>query len=80
VVNLSDGRAAGLVHAPWNDLRGRMWSLTDPSHPAQGTAFVRSGDDMVNGFFVELAGWNGHMFRPDPITNHSPVEVAGEVG
>jgi hypothetical protein len=80
VVNLSEGTSAGLVRAPWDDLRRRMWNLTDPSHPAQDTAFVRSGEDLVNGFFVELAGWNWHMFRLDPITDHSPVEVAGEVG
>jgi hypothetical protein len=80
VVNLSDSTAAGLVRAPWDDLRGRTWSLTDPSHAAQNTTFLRSGDDLANGLFVELAGWNWHMFRLDPITDHSPVEVAGEVG
>ena len=69
VVNLSDGTAAGLVRAPWDDLRGRRWNLVDPTHPTQNIAYTRSGDDLVDGFFVELEGWNWHMFRVDPITN-----------
>ena len=56
--------------SPWEDLRGRMWNLVDPTHPTQNIAFVRSGDDLVDGFFVELEGWNWHMFRIDPITDH----------
>lgn len=72
VVNLSDGTAAGLIRAPWDDLRGRMWNLSDPTHPSQDVAFERSGDDLVDGFFVELDGWNWHMFRIDPIIHNVP--------
>jgi len=65
VVNLSDGVAAGLVRTPWADLRGRQWHLTDPT---QNIDLVRSGDDLVDGLFVELGAWNWHMFRIDPPT------------
>jgi glycosidase len=70
VVNLSDGEAAGLVRAPWDDLRGRLWNLVDPTHSTQNIAFVRSGDDLVDGFFVELEAWSWHMFRVVPMTNN----------
>ncbi len=72
VVNLSDGAAAGLVRTPWADLRGRQWQLTDPT---QSVAFVRSGDDLVDGLFVELDAWRWHMFRIDPLADNVPEEV-----
>jgi hypothetical protein len=62
VVNLSDGTAAGEVRTPWTDLGGRQCHLTDPT---QNAAFVRSGDDLVDGLFVELDAWKWHMFRVD---------------
>jgi glycosidase len=65
VVNLSDSTAAGLVRTPWADLRGRQLHLTDPT---RDLGFVRSGDDLVDGLFVELDAWNWHMFRIDPTT------------
>jgi Alpha amylase, catalytic domain len=72
MVNLSDGAAAGLVRTPWADLRGRQWQLTDPT---QSVAFVRSGDDLVDGLFVELGAWRWHMFRIDPLADNVPEEV-----
>jgi hypothetical protein len=36
--------------------------LTDPT---QHIAFLRSGDDLVDGLFVELDAWQCHMFRVD---------------
>jgi hypothetical protein len=63
VVNLSDGTRAGEVRTQWADLRGRQCHLTDPT---QNIAFVRSGDDLVNGLFVELDAWQWHMFRVEP--------------
>jgi Alpha amylase, catalytic domain len=72
VVNLSDNTAAGLVRTHWADLRGRRWQLTDPT---QDIALVRSGDDLVDGLFVELHAWRWHMFRIDPITDNLPDEV-----
>jgi Alpha amylase, catalytic domain len=60
VVNLSDKMTAGLIHAPWEDLRQRTWKLTDPT---QNVSYVRRGDDLVDGLFVQLAGWGWHVFR-----------------
>jgi hypothetical protein len=60
VVNLSDGTAAGEVRTPWTDARGRQWRLTDPT---QNVTFERSGDDLVDGLFVELAAWQWHMLH-----------------
>jgi hypothetical protein len=66
VVNLSDGTAAGLLRAPWDDLRGRHWQLTDPT---QNSTLLRSGDDLVDGLFVDLDAWRWHMFGIDEIAD-----------
>ncbi|HJY44633.1 MAG TPA: alpha-amylase family glycosyl hydrolase [Propionibacteriaceae bacterium] len=66
IVNLSADIAAGLIRTPWDDLRGRMWNLTDRSHLVP-MDFTRPGDDLVDGLFVELDAWNWHMFRMDPV-------------
>ena len=50
---------------PWAELRGRQWQLIDPT---QNIAFVRSGDDLADGLFVDLDGWRWQMFRVDPLT------------
>lgn len=63
MVNLSEGMAAGAVRTPWTDLRGRQWQLADPT---QNVAYERSGDDLVDGLFVELDAWQWHMFRIQP--------------
>jgi hypothetical protein len=63
VVNLSDGTAAAKVRTPWPDLRGHQCHLSDPT---QHIAFLRSGDDLVDGLFVELDAWKWHMLRVDP--------------
>jgi hypothetical protein len=60
VVNPSDAAAAGLIHTRWQDVRGQQWKLADP---IQQTAFVRSGDDLVDGLFVQLPSWGWHLFR-----------------
>ena len=70
VVNLSGDTAAGLVRTPWADLRGRQWKLADPT---QDLIFVRSGDDLVEGIFVELDAWRWQMFRIDPTANLPPT-------
>jgi len=54
---------AGEVRTQWAYLRGRQCRLTDPT---RHLAFVRSGDDLVNGLFVELDAWKWHMFRIEP--------------
>jgi hypothetical protein len=43
-------------------LREGQWHLTDPT---QNIALVRSGDDLVDGLFVELGPWRWHLFRID---------------
>jgi glycosidase len=70
VVNLSGATAAGLVRTPWADLRGRPWQLADPT---QNLVFVRSGDDLVDGLFVELDAWRWQTFRIDPTSNVPPM-------
>jgi len=64
VVNLSDENAAGLVRMESDDLAGRLWNLVDSTHPTP-ISYVRSGDDLVNGLFVELDAWQWQMFRVD---------------
>ena len=64
VVNLGNVAAAGLVRAPWKDLRGRWWRLTDPS---QEVSFDRAGDDLVDGLYVELDAWHWHLLRVEPV-------------
>jgi hypothetical protein len=51
------------VRTQWADLRGHQCHLTDPT---QNIAFLRSGEDLVNGLFVELDAWQWHMFRVEP--------------
>ncbi len=63
VVNLSDRSAAGHVQAPWPDLAGRSWQLTDP---IQDDTFQRAGDDLLAGLFVALDPWRWHLLRIDP--------------
>jgi hypothetical protein len=53
-----------MVRTPWDDVRGRQWRLVDPT---QNVAFVRAGDDLVDGLFVELDAWRWHMFRIDSL-------------
>ncbi|GAA4697413.1 hypothetical protein GCM10023215_39550 [Pseudonocardia yuanmonensis] len=51
VVDLSDREATGHVRAPWTDLRGDTFILTDPTTNA---VFDRSGDDLTDGLYVGL--------------------------
>jgi hypothetical protein len=60
IVNLSAAGASAHVHAPWDDVRGEDWRLADPT---TGATFVRSGDDLRDGLYVELGPWSWHLFR-----------------
>jgi hypothetical protein len=60
VVNFSEATAQARVHAPWDDLRGKTWRLTDT---LQGEIFDRSGDEMRDaGLYVDLGPWGFHFF------------------
>ena len=59
VVNLGDAPAAGHVSLPWDDLRGRSWTLDDAS---SGETYERSGDDLRDGLYVSLDPWAWHLF------------------
>ena len=63
VVNLSGAVASGHVRAPWDDVRAHRWRLVDPTHD---TIFERTGDDLRDGLYVELAPWEWHLMRLDP--------------
>ena len=61
VVNFSDERAQAHVHVPWDDLRGKLWRLSDV---LRGETFDRSGDEMRDaGLYVELGPWGCHLLR-----------------
>ena len=68
VVNLSGEPATGHVQAPWPDLRGHRWRLTDPT---RDMSFDRAGDDLADGLFVRLDAWQWHLLRLDPSPEHA---------
>jgi hypothetical protein len=63
VVNLGTEPAAGTVRFPIDGLRGRRWRLVDPTHEV---SFERSGDDLVDGLYVDLAAAGWHLWRVGP--------------
>ena len=64
VVNLGDAPTSGHVSLPWDDLRGRAWSLDDA---ASGEVYERSGDDLRDGLYVALDPWAWHLFDIGPL-------------
>ena len=60
MVNLSDRPAAGVVRAPWDELRVSDCRLVDPTNDV---AYVRTGDELCDGLYVELGPWAWHLFR-----------------
>ncbi len=59
VVNLADAPAAALVHPPWDDLDGRVWSVDDL---LSGAHFERDGSETArHGLFVWLPPWGCHV-------------------
>jgi hypothetical protein len=61
VVNLGPDTASGRVTVPpsWGALRGEALRLVDPVHD---TAFARSGDELLDGLYVQLDPWGSHLF------------------
>jgi hypothetical protein len=59
VINDADAPASARVQLPWDDIRGRKWTLDDA---AAGTTFERDGTDMAaQGLYVELPAWGYHV-------------------
>jgi Alpha amylase, catalytic domain len=67
VVNLSAARAVGHVRAPWDDLRGQLCRLVDPTNDV---SYDRAGDDLCDGLYVELGPWHWHLFRVEHAQEH----------
>jgi hypothetical protein len=60
VVNFSDRTSQALIHVPWDELRGKMWRLTDA---LSGEVCERSGNKMRDsGLYVDLPSWGYHVF------------------
>ena len=59
VVNLSDSGAQGHVPLPWEELRGKLWQMTDLF---TGQTYERRGGEMGNpGMYVDLPPWGFHV-------------------
>ena len=71
VVNLGDDPATGQVRVPLAELRDGGWRLIDPTH---GVSYERSGNDLVDGLYVELAGWDWHLWRMDPVVDDAAAD------
>jgi hypothetical protein len=67
IVNLGADIASGHVIVPpsWGALRGESLRLVDPVH---GTSFDRSGDDLLDGLYVQLDPWGSHLLSIQPAT------------
>ena len=67
IVNLGPEPAAGHVTVPssWGALRGETVRLVDPVHD---TTFDRSGQDLLDGLYVQLDPWGSHLFSIRPAT------------
>ena len=65
VVNLGADQAAARVAVPrsWGVLRGADVRLVDPVHD---TAFDRSGDELLDGLYIQLDPWGSHLFSVRP--------------
>jgi hypothetical protein len=61
VVNFREEASQARVHVPWDDLRGKSWSLRDA---LSGETYDRSGDEMRDaGLYVDLGPWQCHLFQ-----------------
>jgi len=60
VINYSGFPAQGLVHVPWEDLKGQDCVLSDQ---ITGEAYIRNGSQLSEtGLYVELAPWCCHFW------------------
>jgi hypothetical protein len=58
VVNLGDRAATGRVRFPSSESRERRWLLSDPTH---GVSYERSGNDLLDGLYIDLAAKDWHL-------------------
>ncbi len=61
VINFQQQAAQARVHVPWDELRGKTWSLNDV---LSGEIYDRSGNEMRDaGLYFDLTPWKCHLFR-----------------
>ncbi|HTP03739.1 MAG TPA: alpha-amylase family glycosyl hydrolase [Nitrospirota bacterium] len=61
VINFHQEAVQAHVQVPWNELRGKMWRLSDM---LSGEIYDRSGDEMRDaGLYVDLRPWQCHVFQ-----------------
>jgi hypothetical protein len=59
IVNFSDSDAQAMIQLPWEELKGKMWHMTDFF---TGIDYDRDGDELFNyGLFVDLPSWGYHF-------------------
>ncbi len=63
-VNLGGAPASGRVRLPWGDMAGRTYRLADPINDV---GFIRSGDELHSGLYVELGPWQWHFLSVEAI-------------
>jgi hypothetical protein len=65
-VNFSGTPSQAVIRAPWENLRGRAWRL---SELLSVESYERAGEEIADsGLFVSLGSWQGHFFRLDPLS------------
>jgi hypothetical protein len=65
-VNFSGTPSQAVIRIPWEDLRGRVWRL---SELLSVESYERAGEEMADsGLFVSLGSWQWHFFRLDPLS------------
>lgn len=61
IVNLSPGHSQAMVKFGWNDLRDRVWKLSDMLN---GEMFLRDGNQLSDsGLYVDLDAYRFHFLR-----------------
>ncbi|MBJ7337056.1 alpha-amylase family glycosyl hydrolase [Mycolicibacterium sp.] len=71
VVNLGTADASDHVRVPWNDVTVGDHRLVDPIADVE---WVRSGRELRDGLYVELAPWRYHLFEVVPPGGQSSAE------
>jgi hypothetical protein len=65
IINFGKASAQARVKIPWDELRGKMWRLSDV---LSEVTFDRGGDEMRDaGLYVELKPWQYHLLQMHPV-------------